>query len=220
MSRSFRTNESKSEPKDTDSKTCQSVSREVQGWQQQPGKTTVADDSNYYTPEWNEWLQEARRQNAKRIKSNNNTFFGVVNAGIGAAATKKWGGQFELPNTQEMSRLPQKLTETDWLGRCRLVAEGDSLRLTSEQKDIRQAIITRGQFKQFTGMIGAWAGNFVADKVLFPRDQSLEATLAADWLAGPAIACARGPLWAKLVGIVGTHIAGKYIDSKRQPYLQ
>ncbi len=65
-------------------------------------------------------------------------------------------------------------------------------------------------------MVVGWTAGHVADRVFFPHDQYMEATLAGD-IAGIAMAIAVPGWRSKALLVAGTHILGKTIDHWRQP---
>lgn len=174
-------------------------------------------------PEADQLLEQQRRDSARRVKDHENSFARAMNLPAGAITTAIFGGRFELPNPNEAARLSAingEMTRLRGLPATTLGAEADIEALQVERQAVRTGMTRRGQWKTI-GMLGAsWGIESVLDGKLFPDDQNLEYTMAADWIAGPVIACSRGPWYLRMAGILGTHLMAKYADHSRQQQVE
>jgi len=165
-------------------------------------------------PGWDQWLAQARRHNAEDLKEKGNWFYRAVEMATAAYITRRWGGHFEAPTPDEAAKLPKSLVQHSLLDK--LSGSSQMVRLTTEQKAVQTAILRRGQIKQFGLLAGSAFGEYYLDKLLFPRDQTLEASLIADSLISPTIASTGANWWQKTAAITAVHLAGKLIDHGRQ----
>jgi len=124
----------------------------------------------------------------------------------GIYSAHRWGPQFVPPLQQPAALLDWKRkTGVDYI-----FVGGPTRAELAKQARNRYVALCMGS------MAAGWTLSHITDRVVFPRDQYMEAGMAGD-LAGIALGV-MVPGWQRKTALIaGTHLIGKTIDHWRQP---
>ncbi len=134
------------------------------------------------------------------------SIFECLKLGVGVYAGHRWAPQFLPPRPAPSALIGSKFPT----GVDHIFYAGPS------QAELLKEMKARYTATCIGGMAAGWAVSHVADQILFPHDQYMEATLAGD-VGGIGLAIVVPSLRAKAALVVGTHLLGKTIDHWRQP---
>lgn len=132
--------------------------------------------------------------------------FQCLVAGAGVLAAHRWAPQCVPPKVTPLAFLPAK----NPTGVHHMLYTGPTHAELVKEMKARYVATCVG------GMAAGWAASYLSDRVLFPHDQYMEATLAGD-LSGIGLAIVVPGFPKKAALVAATHLLGKTIDHWRQP---
>ncbi len=133
------------------------------------------------------------------------SIFECIKLGAGVFAAHRWAPQ-SMPKVTAAAYLSTK----NPTGVHQILYSGPSHAELVKEMKARYTATCVG------GMAAGWVASHLADRVLFPHDQYMEATLAGD-LSGIGLAIAVPGFPRKAALVAASHLLGKTIDHWRQP---
>jgi hypothetical protein len=133
------------------------------------------------------------------------SIFECIKLGAGVIAAQRWAPQ-HMPKVTPLAYLTAK----NPTGVHQMLYSGPTHAELVREMKARYTATCVG------GMAAGWFASHLADKILFPHDQYMEATLAGD-LSGIGLAIAVPGFPKKAALVAASHLLGKTIDHWRQP---